>query len=318
MKLRVLTAADVRAALPMPEAIEAMRSAFGQLSAGKTEAPLRTSLSTPGGVSLFMPAYMRESGDMVVKVVSVYEGNAEQGLPVVPAIVLVLDSGTGLATALMDAASLTALRTGAAGGLAAELLAREDAEIVVLFGAGVQARSQIEAALAVRPIRRVYIKSRTRPRAEELAAYLGTRLKVPEVEVVDEPSIVREADIVIAATTSSTPVFDGADLQPGTHVTGVGSFTPSMQEVDATTVQRARVVVDSRAACLAEAGDIILAGGKIDCEIGEIVNGDRPPRQNDHEITFFKSVGVAAQDAVAASAVLAEAETSNLGRVVEL
>ena len=318
MKLRVLTAEDVRAALPMTDAIEAMRSAFGQLSAGKVEAPLRSSLTSPAGVSLFMPAFMRESGDMAVKIVSVYEGNAERGLPVVPAVALVLDSETGFATALMDAASLTALRTGAAGGLAAQLLAREDAETVALFGAGVQARSQIEAALAVRPVRRVYIKSRTRARAEELAAELGTRFKVPEVEVVEESSIVREADIVIAATTSSTPVFDGADLQPGTHVTGVGSFTPTMQEVDATTVHRARVVVDSREACLAEAGDIILAGGKIDCEIGEIVNGARPPRRNDEEITFFKSVGVAAQDAVAAAAILRRAEEEKLGKTVEM
>jgi ornithine cyclodeaminase len=129
---------------------------------------------------------------------------------------------------------------------------------------------------------------------------------------------VRGADIVIAATTSSTPVFDGADLKPGTHVIGVGSYSRTMQEVDAATVRRARVVVDSREACLAEAGDIVMSGATIDAELGEIVAGVKPGRESEDEITFFKSVGNAAQDAAAAAEVLVAAEREGLGRVVEI
>jgi len=123
---------------------------------------------------------------------------------------------------------------------------------------------------------------------------------------------------VLAATTTTTPLFDGNDLKPGTHVTGVGSFTPQMQEIDATTIRRARVVVDQRDAAMAEAGDIIAGKAVIDAEIGEIINGDKPGRQSDDEITFFKSVGLAVQDAVTAGAVLKSAEEKGLGTVIQM
>ncbi|RME51894.1 MAG: ornithine cyclodeaminase [Caldilineae bacterium] len=317
--MRILSAADVTAALPMPAAIEAMRRAFGQLSAGEADVPLRARVATEKGVTLLMPAYLRQSRELGIKIVSVYGDNPSRGLPLIAAAVLVLDPETGFPRALMDGASLTALRTGAGGGLAADLLARKDARVVGLFGAGVQARAQLQAVMAVRSIERVYLRSRTRQSAERLAAEIATWPDAPAVTLADSPrQAVQHADIVIAATTSSTPVFDGHDLQPGTHVTGVGSFTPQMQEVDAVTVRRARVVVDSREACMAEAGDLIIPGAEIDAELGEIVNGEQPGRRSEEEITFFKSVGVAVQDAAAAAAVLAQAEARGLGTVVEL
>jgi len=151
--------------------------------------------------------------------------------------------------------------------------------------------------------------------AEEIAGWPDA----PMVSLADSPrAAVSRADIVLAATTSKTPLFDGSDVRPGTHVTGVGSFTPEMQEIDATTVGRARVVVDQRDAALAEAGDIILGKAEIDAEIGEIVNGVKPGRANDEEITFFKSVGLAVQDAVTAAAVLQAAEEKGLGTVIEM
>ncbi|OPX38429.1 MAG: hypothetical protein B1H13_11335 [Desulfobacteraceae bacterium 4484_190.3] len=122
----------------------------------------------------------------------------------------------------------------------------------------------------------------------------------------------------LTATTSKTPLFDGNDLQPGTHVTGVGAFTPEMQEIDVNTIKRARVIVDSREACMAEAGDIIKTNAHIEAELGDIVNGKYPGRNNNEEITFFKSVGLAAQDAAAAAAVLARAEVQRLGTMVEM
>ena len=157
--MRILSEADVRAAIDMPAAIDAMRDAFSTLSAGDATVPVRLGLETEYGVSLFMPAYMKPSGQAGAKVVSVNPGNADMDLPVIHAVVLVLDPVTGRALALMDGTWLTALRTGAIGGLAADLLAREEASVVALFGAGVQARTQLEAVRCVRDIREVRIVS---------------------------------------------------------------------------------------------------------------------------------------------------------------
>jgi ornithine cyclodeaminase/alanine dehydrogenase-like protein (mu-crystallin family) len=319
MKIRVLAAADVRAALPMPMAIEAMKSAFGQFSSGDATVPLRGRLHTDKGVTLLMPAFLRRSRNLAVKVVSVFGDNPSLGLPTVSALVLVLDAETGIARAVIEGDSLTALRTGAAGGLAADLLARSDASTAALFGAGVQGRAQLTAVCAVRSIRRVMVFDPSPEAAARLVKEIGTWPNAPQARVaVSSAEAVRQADIVMTATTATTPVFDGNDLQPGTHITGVGSFTPEMQEIDASVVRRAYVVVDAREAAMAEAGDLIKAEASIDAELGEIVNGDKPGRQNDEQITFFKSVGMAAQDAVAAAAVLAAAEDEGLGIVADL
>ena len=319
MQIRILTAADIRSALTMNEAIDAVARAYGQLSAGKATMPLRSRFHTDKGVTLVMPAHLHESGDFAVKIVSVYPDNPTLGLPTVAATVLALDPQTGMPLALMEGDSLTALRTGAAGGVAARYLARADAATVALFGAGVQARSQLKAAMAVRSIERVWIVDPFETAARRLIDDVSGWADAPEALLAESAqAAVSRADIVLAATTTTTPLFDGHDLKPGTHVTGVGSFTPDMQEIDATTIQRARVVVDQRDAALAEAGDIIIGKATIDAEIGEIVNGDRPGRQNDREITFFKSVGLAVQDAVTAAAVLKAAEQKGLGTVIQM
>ena len=321
MPIRILSAADVRAALPMPQAIDAMRHAYSQLSAGKAIAPPRQHISTDKGVTLIMPAYLPEHSEFGIKVVSVYDDNPNLDLPRITATVLVLDPTTGAPKAFMDGASLTAIRTGAGGGVAADVLARQDAKTVGLFGAGVQARAQLQAVMAVREITRVNLISHTQASAQQLATEISAwTTNAPEVNLVTTPrQVVEDADIVICATTSGTPLFDGNALQPGTHVTAVGTFVPEKREVDTTTIRRAhRIVVDSREACLEEAGDLIIPNAEIDAEIGEIVNGDEPGRQSDAEITFFKSVGVAVQDAVAGAAVLAAAESKALGTLVEI
>ena len=337
MSIRILSASDVRAALPMSKAIDAMRHAYGQLSAGTAVAPPRQHVSTDKGVTLIMPAYLPERSEFGIKVVSVYDDNPNLDLPRITATVLVLDPETGSPKAFMDGASLTAIRTGAGGGLAAELLARQDAKTVGLFGAGVQARAQLQAVMAVRDIARVNLISRTRASAEQLAAEISEWADAPTVNLVSTPqAVVEDADIVLCATTSATPLFDGNALQPGTHITAVGTFVPEKREVDTTTVRRAhRIVVDSREACLEEAGDLIIPNVEIrtenetpnivknelilgSAEIGEIVNGDKQGRQSDDEITFFKSVGVAVQDAVAAAAVLVAAEAKALGTLIEM
>lgn len=322
MQIRILSETDVRASVDMPGAIEAMRVAFGALADGSATVPLRLALETAHGMSLFMPAHLARSGSTGAKVVSVNPGNARRGLPVIRATVLVLDAETGALLALMDGTWLTALRTGAVGGLAADLLAREESATVALFGAGVQARTQLEAVRCVRAIREVRVVSRGGGSADALVAELDG---VDARRVDDPDAAIDGADIVIAATSSSTPVFDGSKVAAGTHVTGVGSFTPEMREVDTTLVQRALVVVDEREAALAEAGDLAgpIADGAVDpsvagLEIGEIVLGRRPGRTSPHEITFFKSVGNAVQDVAVAALVLERAQAAGRGVVVDV
>jgi len=322
MQIRILSADDVRASVDMPAAIDAMREAFAALSAQEATVPMRLALETEHGVSLFMPAHLRESGNAGAKVVSVNPGNAARGLPAIHAVVLVLDVLTGRPTALMDGTWLTALRTGAVGGLAADLLARSDAKTVALFGAGVQARTQLEAVRCVREITEVRVVSRSGASADRLA---GEVVGVRAVRVDDANEAIEGADIIIAATSSSTPVFDGARVEPGTHVTGVGSYTLDMREVDTALVQRARIIVDQREAVMEEAGDIVgpIRDGVVDetviiAEIGEVVLGRVPGRTADSEITFFKSVGNAVQDVAVAARVLAAAESEGHGLVVDL
>ena len=322
MQIRILSADDVRACVDMPAAIDAMREAFAALSAQEATVPMRLALETEHGVSLFMPAHLRESGNAGAKVVSVNPGNAARGLPAIHAVVLVLDVLTGRPTALMDGTWLTALRTGAVGGLAADLLARSDAKTVALFGAGVQARTQLEAVRCVREITEVRVVSRSGASADRLA---GEVVGVRAVRVDDANEAIEGADIIITATSSSTPVFDGARVEPGTHVTGVGSYTLDMREVDTALVQRARIIVDQREAVMEEAGDIVgpIRDGVVDetviiAEIGEVVLGRVPGRTADSEITFFKSVGNAVQDVAVAARVLAAAESEGHGLVVDL
>jgi alanine dehydrogenase len=320
--MRILSSADVRASVDMPAAIEAMREAFGALAGGGAVSPLRVALETPHGVSLFMPAYIEAGARSGAKVVSVNPGNRELGIPVIHAVVLVIDPVTGRPTALMDGTWLTALRTGAVGGLAADLMARSDARSVGLFGAGVQARTQLEAVRCVRAIERVRIFSPSGTSAD---------LLVEELEGIDAASVstpaeaLRGADIVIAASSSATPVFDGRLVEPGTHVTGVGSFTLDMREVDSALIMRARVIVDQRDAIMEEAGDIVgpIRDGLVDesviaAEIGDVVLGRSAGRTSRDEITFFKSVGNAVQDVAVAAVVLARASAAGLGTVVEL
>jgi ornithine cyclodeaminase len=314
----------------MREAVEAVKRAFIELSTGRADVPLRIALSQPkgAGVTLVMPGYLSDSESLAVKVVSVHDRNAERDLPRINAIVVVIDPATGRAVAAMDGGYLTALRTGAASGAATDLLARQDAEVAAVIGAGAQARAQALSLTAVRPVKRIWIYSRRREQVDEMIAEIRPQLG-PSIELLaaDSPSqAVREALVICAATTSSIPVFDGAELRPGAHVNGVGSFRPEMQEVDCATLRRAsKIVVDSREAAMAEAGDLIVAIGRgeirpsdIYAEIGEVAAGFKPGRQDDDEITYFKSVGNAAQDVAVAQAVYLRALQEDIGIEIDL
>jgi len=329
MRLRVLNATDLQRALPMAEAIQAMKTAFALFSSGQADVPLRTRLDVPdrGGATLFMPALVAPTGDLAVKVVSVFPGNASRGLPTLHALVVALDPASGAPLALIEGASLTALRTGAASGAASDLLARPESATLAIFGSGVQARTQVLALCAVRRIHEIRIFSLDPAGADRMRGELAQQAGVEaSVRVAASPEdAVSGADVVCTATTSVTPVFPDAALAPGVHINAIGAFTPEMQEIDAATVARARIFVDSKRAALAEAGDLIqpLRAGRISeasivGEIGEVAAGTRPGRTSADEITLFKSVGLAVQDAVAAGRAVRNAQNLGLGQVIDL
>lgn len=326
----ILNADEVRRALPMRQAIAAMKDAYASLSNGTAVVPLRTRLQIPShqALSLFMPAYMRsESGEaLAVKVVSLYPGNPPRGLAYIQAAVLVLEANTGRAIALLEGSTLTAIRTGAGSGAAIDILARKDSKVVAVFGAGTQGRTQLEAACTVRNIETVFIFNPTLEKARTFAEEMAGRNSTPkDIRVVSTPrAAIENADIICTATTSSKPVFNDNDIKPGVHISAVGAYTPQMQEVPIETVARARVVVDSYVTVMDEAGDIVHAidagaiqESDIHAEIGEIILGLKAGRESEDEITFFKSVGNAVQDAAAAQLALQNAHNIKLGTEVD-
>lgn len=330
MKLRMLSQGDVRRAVSMAEAIEVVKSAFAQLSAGRANVPLRTQIFFPqhNAVTLVMPAYLEDTAALGVKVVSVFPRNPEVGLPTTHALVIIVDAGTGQPIAAMDGTYLTALRTGAASGAATDLLARKNAHHVAILGAGGQGRTQLLGVCQVRQVTRVWvydsIGERARQYVQEMRA-VGGPVPGDIVPAASAAEAVTQADIICTATTSRTPVLSDSDLRPGVHINGIGSYSPQMQEVDERTVARAKIVVDSRVAALAEAGDLVIPLGKgiisernIHAELGELVLGLKPGRENEDEVTFFKAVGNAVQDMSVAHHVLQRASELNLGTEVVL
>lgn len=326
----VLTRSQVRELVSMADAIELMKTAFAELSAGRTVSPLRTVIPLPDrdGDALFMPAYVPAMDALGLKSVNVFRRNPERGLPVIHAIVSLVDPETGQPLALMDGTYLTALRTGAVSGAAADLLARPESRVLAAIGAGAQGITQIAAVCAVRPIERVIAVDVNAPALERLRQQL--RNDWPEIEsrletTTDAGAAVREADVICTATTSRTPVFRDEDVRPGTHISAVGAYTPEMQELPAETVARATVVVDAVEAALAEAGDLIipLNDGLVrrehfSRELGMVASGMAPGRTSDEEVTLFKSVGNAVQDVVVAKRAVERAREMGVGMEVEL
>ncbi len=325
----VLSAQEVIQALPMQTAIEVVKQAFAALSEGRAHVPLRQSLpiSRYEAVSLFMPAYLETSSEeaLAVKIVSVFPHNPAQKLPLIHAAVIVMDATTGRIQALLEGSSLTAIRTGAASGAATDMLARQDSHVVAIIGAGVQARTQLEAICTVRPIHTAWIFDSSSEKATQFVREMSGKGSVPQDLRLAKSAAqaIEHADIICTATTSTSPVFEDRYLKAGVHINGIGSYTPEMREVPTETVQRAYVVVDAYASALAEAGDILqpLREGKIDkqhiaAELGEIVLGKKPGRTHREQITFFKSVGNAVQDAACASLALRNAWTLGLGNEI--
>ena len=330
MKLKIFSAKDIRQAVSMAQAIEAVKKAYIQYSSGKAVLPLRIAISPEkkSDIALFMPAYLTDSKSFGVKIVSVFPENREKNIATINALVIILDAETGQAEAIMDGTYLTALRTGAGSGGATDLLARKDAQVAAIFGAGIQAHTQLEAICTVRSIRKVRVYDVVRSRAEAFAEEMKAHGKPipPDISVAGSPSeTIRDADIICAATTSATPVFNDSDLKLGVHLNAIGSFRPEVQEIPAETVIRAKVFVDSLSMSLEETGDLIIPikqglmkESHIHGEIGQVAAGKLSGRESEKEVTLFKSVGLAVQDVATASLVLSQAKRLGLGVEMEI
>jgi alanine dehydrogenase len=331
VRMLILSRSDVEQSINMRQVIEINRETYVDYSSGNTVAPIRTPIKVPEyeATSLFMPAYLPKNEGLGLKMVSVFPRNKEKGLPTIFSFVGLADAATGEPLAIMEGGYLTALRTGAATGVATAYLAKEEAETVAVIGAGIQARAQLEAVCEVRKIREVLVYARRSHVVVEYCREMKEKLDRFNItiEAAGSPEeAVNNADIIIAATNSKTPVFKGSSLKEGAHINGIGSFTPEMQEIGYDTLLRAsKIVVDTREGALDEAGDLIipikegrLRKQDIYAEIGEIIMGKKAGRQFTEEITFFKSVGIAALDVAVARKIYMNACAKGLGCEVSL
>ncbi|WP_144461884.1 ornithine cyclodeaminase family protein [Siminovitchia fortis] len=323
----VLSASDQEKLLHMPEMIEAVSTALKEYSAKRTVTPVRTVLNVEKaeGHAIFMPSVAEDAGSLGIKYVGSFPNNKKMGKAAINGVVLLADVQTGEPLALLEGSYLTVMRTGALSGAATKYLARENARILSIIGTGAQSIGQCEAVMAVRNIEKISLYNRSEKKAYDLAKQLRTRHEVEVLVHQDADQAIDGADIVVTATSSSTPVFSRR-LEPGVHVNAIGSYQPTMQELPTHAVSGAdKVVVESVEAALEEAGclQIPIQEGhfspeRIHSELGFIVSNEAAGRETDEELTIFKSVGFAAADIVAANYFYEKALRENIGQRITL
>lgn len=323
--MKILSQADIKKVVSMQDMINADKKAFMMFSAGRCDVPLRTIISVPkeDGFMCFMPAYCDELDCAVVKVVNQFPHNHEIGLPLTLSEVLMVDAKTGAVTTMLDGTYVTKLRTGAASGAALDVLARKDAKKGALFGTGAQAATQLEAMIAVRDLEEVKIfdvaTDRIQPfvekMSEELASY-STKF----VAATSPDDAVSDADVIITMTPSKTPVFNADKIKKGVTISCVGSFQPDMEEADPRVMGMAsKIFCDSKEAVLSESGELlipiemgIISPDDVTGDLGQVLLGELPGRENDDEIIVFKTVGIGAQDLFASKAIVDAATSAGL------
>jgi alanine dehydrogenase len=321
---------EVRALLDLDALIDALAAAMADLSLGKASVPARVGafVSERDGVLAAMPGYVPALGALVTKLVTLFPRNDATSVPTHQAVVVAFDPGTGSPVALMDGTEITAARTGAGSALSARLLARDDASVLAILGTGVQARAHARALPRVRAIAEIRLAGRDFEKATALAGELRAELDVDVQPTASYEEACRGADIVCATTAAHDPVVHRAWLSPGVHVASVG-YNPAGREIDDDTIASALLCVESRSAVLAAApagsSDLIepirtgvITADDIHAEIGELVLGLRSGRTSSEQVTLYKSVGVAVQDAAAAALVLAAARDTHAGREIVL
>jgi len=323
----VLSEADVASVMPTRELVDAMRDALTTYSDGGVVQPLRTifPVGDSGGFFGSMPAYAPARRALATKLVTLYDSNSGRGLPTHLATILVFDDRTGALEAVMDGRFITEARTAAVSAVSYELLRPGGAIEVALIGSGVQAKSHLEMLAAIAPVRRARVWSPTEAHREQFARDQSDRLGLPVEATTSAESAVKGADVVVLATTSTEPVVRNEWVADGAHVISVGACLPHQREMDPDLVVRASLFVDSRVGALAESGDIVqaveagrIAPDHIAAELGEVAAGRHPGRHRASEVTVFKSLGMAVEDAVAAKLVSDRAVERGVGRHIEI
>ena len=331
MEVLVLNGEEVTRLLPMSECIQVMRDALTALARGEALVPLRMIMRVPGasGFVGLMPGYIapgeRRDGALGLKAVLVFPANAERGIETHQGAVLLFEADTGRLSAMMDGAAITAIRTAAVSGVATDLLARPDSVELAILGAGVQARTHIDAIAAVRPLRRVRIWSRNPDRAAALALEQRSRFNFPiEAEAMADAAV-RGADIVATVTASAEPILQRGWLKEGVHINAVGSSIPTSREIDTPTMAAARLFVDRRESALAEAGDLLIPmlegavkDDHVQAELGDVLIGKNPGRRSPRELTLFKSLGLAVEDVASAAYIVRRARETGTGQTVQM
>ncbi len=326
MRLLVLARHDVERLLEMPRCIDLMADALASLAHGEVVLPLRPVLQIPDSANVFgvMPAYSSALKAIGAKLISVYPGNHGTALDSHQGVVVLFDGANGSPLALMDAASITAIRTAAVSGVATRLLARPKAATLAILGSGVQARTHIDAMLAVRPFERVLVWSRRTDHARALVSAARGKYSAAFDVAASAQDAVRAADVVCTVTASREPVLMGEWLRPGAHVNAVGASIATARELDTETIRRCRVFVDRRESALNEAGDLLIPMREgafspegIVAEIGELLTGTATGRRDDREITLFKSLGIAVEDLASAHHLYERAKQDGAGAWVE-
>jgi len=317
---------DVMSVLEMGDCIDFLEKAFAEHANGTAVLPLRIAITPPDGLSLYMPAYLKEMDTLACKIVTVYKNNPkEYSMPTTIGKVMLQDPKTGDVICIMDGGYLTAVRTGAVSGLATKYLARdEEGMTAAIFGAGAQAKMQLWGVCEARDVSRAMVYDAFPDAAASFSKEVGEKLGIP-VEVVNDMSRMFEADIICTATSSAEPIFDGNLIRPGTHINGIGSHSPGARELDTTIIKRSLLIADSYEACLNECGDIMIpitegaiAEDHIHADLGEIVIGKKSGRAGDDQITLFKSNGLAIQDAATARLIYDKAKEAGIGTEVEI
>jgi len=322
----ILDSDQVRRLMPMPEAVALMRTTFVTFSSGAVNQPVR--LMVPGedhDVLAVMPAHVRASpaaiGGSGLKVVSVRPDNPSLGQPAHVGMVMVFDPKTGSPAAMMSGAAVTALRTAAASAAATDALARPDASVLAILGAGVQARAHLEAISVVRPPSTVRIWNH---QPEQFSSWARTRVPVP-VQVCSSPAeAVDGADIICTTTAATQPLLSRSDVSAGAHINAVGSSFPTAREISGDLVGASRIVVDALSSARQESGDLLMAVregfldlDRVDTEIGQVLAGRSPGRHSSSDITLFVSLGLAVQDVMTGLVVHERAQAEGVGTQVD-
>jgi len=327
MATRIITEAEVEKLLPMGECVEVMAGALGALARDDAIQPLRTMVWLPdrSGLLGLMPGYLGSPRALGLKVVTVFPGNHGTEYDSHQGAVMLFDVGNGSTLAVIDASSITAIRTAAVSGVATRLLAREDAGDLAILGSGVQARTHLEAMRAVRRLRRVRVWSRTHGNARRFAERHSEASGLAIEAVPAAREAVRGADLICTTTSARDPVLLGEWIAPGAHVNAVGACFPIARELDTAAVARARLFVDRRESALSEAGEVVIpiregafGPDHIAGELGELLIGRMPGRQTADQVTLFESLGLAIEDLAAAHHIYHRALETDTGVAVEL